>query len=141
MLPLALAAGAGLVVLDRLTKAVVGSWLAPGVAQRLGPGVRVTHVRHRLNRAVIDRQRLRLVALLSGTVVMLLWLASGDAFFASPAAAAGLGMAVGGASCNLWDRLRHHAFIDFICIGQWPAFNVADIGVCVGATLALWSLT
>ncbi|MEP7347546.1 MAG: signal peptidase II [Gemmatimonadaceae bacterium] len=142
MLLLALAAVAGgmLAMLDRLTKAVVVSRLAPGAGRRVAPGVRVMYVRHRLNRAIVDRQRVGLVALFCGTVVTLLWLASGAAFFKSPVAAAGLGLAVAGASCNLWDRVRHHAFIDFICIGRWPAFNVADAGVCIGAALALWHL-
>lgn len=141
MLLLALAAGTVLVMLDRLTKAVVALRLAPRMVQRVVPGVRVMYVRHRLNPAVVARQRVGLVALLSGTIALLLLLASGDAFFTSPLAAVGLGIAVAGASCNLWDRIRYHTFIDFICIGRWPAFNVADMGVCVGAVLALSHLT
>lgn len=141
MLLLTLAAGGATALLDRLTKAVVASRVAPGAGLRLAPGVRLTYVRHRLNRKVVERQRVPLVALLSGVAAMLLWLASEHAFFTSPLAAVGLGAAVAGAGCNLWDRLRHHAFVDFICIGRWPAFNLADVCVCVGAVLALGHLT
>ena len=46
---------------------------------------------------------------------------------------------LGGALGNLVDRLRWREVVDFLdfYIGQshWPAFNVADIGICVGAGL------
>lgn len=49
-----------------------------------------------------------------------------------------LGMVLGGSIGNLTDRLvRDHggAVIDFIDFGWWPVFNVADIGISVGAVL------
>lgn len=49
-----------------------------------------------------------------------------------------LGLLLGGALGNLSDRLfRGHggAVIDFIDLQWWPVFNVADIGVSVGAVL------
>ena len=49
----------------------------------------------------------------------------------------GLGLVLGGALGNLLDRLRYRAVVDFLdfYVGQWhwPAFNVADIGICLGA--------
>ena len=51
---------------------------------------------------------------------------------------AGLGMLVGGAVGNAWDRLVHGFVTDFISatfIG-FPVFNVADIGITVGVVLA-----
>ena len=50
---------------------------------------------------------------------------------------AGLGLVLGGALGNLVDRIRFRAVIDFVdvYVGQWhwPAFNVADMAICVGA--------
>lgn len=50
-----------------------------------------------------------------------------------------LGLILGGAIGNLIDRLRFGAVIDFLDfhIGgiHWPAFNVADICICVGVGL------
>ena len=47
---------------------------------------------------------------------------------------------LGGALGNLVDRIRFRAVIDFVdvYVGQWhwPAFNVADMAICVGAFLA-----
>ena len=56
----------------------------------------------------------------------------------------GLGLILGGAIGNLVDRLRYRAVLDFLdfYIGDWhwPAFNVADIGICAGAFLACIAL-
>jgi len=46
---------------------------------------------------------------------------------------------LGGALGNLWDRLVNGRVVDFLLfyIGQyqWPAFNVADSAIVVGAGL------
>jgi signal peptidase II len=50
-----------------------------------------------------------------------------------------MALIVGGAIGNLIDRLRFGAVVDFldVFIGsyRWPAFNVADSCICVGAAL------
>lgn len=51
-----------------------------------------------------------------------------------------LGLILGGALGNLYDRLRYRAVVDFLDFywrdWHWPAFNVADMGICIGAALA-----
>ena len=51
----------------------------------------------------------------------------------------GLSLILGGAVGNLWDRIVSHRVVDFLLfyIGhyQWPAFNVADSAIVVGACL------
>ena len=53
---------------------------------------------------------------------------------------AGLGLVLGGALGNLMDRLRFRAVVDFLDFywddWHWPAFNVADTAICIGAFLA-----
>lgn len=48
---------------------------------------------------------------------------------------------VGGALGNLFDRMVRSVVIDFIilCVGDWywPTFNVADIGIYIGAMLVV----
>lgn len=56
----------------------------------------------------------------------------------------GAGVVAGGALANAYDRLTAGAVIDFLnvdcCgIGNPLAFNLADVGVFVGAALILWS--
>lgn len=55
--------------------------------------------------------------------------------------ALGLGLIIGGALGNVIDRVRFGAVVDFLDVHalgyHWPAFNVADSGICVGAALLL----
>ena len=55
---------------------------------------------------------------------------------------AGLGCIMGGAVGNLIDRVRFREVIDFLDFHyagmHWPAFNVADIAICVGAVVTAW---
>lgn len=56
----------------------------------------------------------------------------------------GLALIMGGAVGNLWDRLLRGSVIDFLVfyIGryQWPAFNVADSAIVVGACLLAFEI-
>lgn len=47
----------------------------------------------------------------------------------------GCAMILGGAVGNLIDRYRFAYVVDFIKIGLWPAFNVADSSVSIGVGL------
>jgi signal peptidase II len=74
----------------------------------------------------------------SGVVVGIIWMGRR---LLSPWWALGLGMILGGALGNLVDRffrspgpLRGHV-VDFLSIGWWPVFNVADPAVVGGAIL------
>lgn len=63
-----------------------------------------------------------------------------------PLGAVALGLVIGGALGNLVDRafrtngagFLHGAVVDFIDLQWWPVFNVADIGVVVGAILLVF---
>tara|TARA_B100000315_G_scaffold170833_1_gene159341 strand:+ start:1611 stop:2330 length:720 start_codon:yes stop_codon:yes gene_type:complete len=51
-----------------------------------------------------------------------------------------LGLQVGGATGNLLDRLRLGHVTDFLDIGAWPIFNVADASIVTGLALLAWIL-
>jgi signal peptidase II len=59
------------------------------------------------------------------------------------AAAVGLGMILGGAFGNVTDRatrgegLFDGSVVDFIDLHVWPVFNVADMGIVIGAALVV----
>jgi len=46
-----------------------------------------------------------------------------------------VGLQLGGAIGNLIDRLRLGFVIDFIDIGWWPVFNIADSSIVIGITI------
>ncbi|MBO4300183.1 MAG: signal peptidase II [Desulfovibrio sp.] len=52
----------------------------------------------------------------------------------------GLGLVMGGALGNLLDRIQYRAVVDFLDLywqdWHWPAFNIADSAICVGAILS-----
>ena len=48
-----------------------------------------------------------------------------------------LGLMLGGAVGNLIDRIRLGEVTDFIDIGAWPVFNLADSAVVVGVVLVI----
>jgi len=52
-----------------------------------------------------------------------------------------IGAIAGGALGNLFDRVRLGHVIDFVSVGPWPNFNVADSAITVGALVLLWGLT
>jgi signal peptidase II len=49
----------------------------------------------------------------------------------------GLGCAIGGATSNLLERLWRGGIVDFIAVGLWPVFNLADTAIVGGVLLAL----
>ena len=51
-----------------------------------------------------------------------------------------LGLVLGGTIGNLIDRLRFGYVTDFIDVGFWPTFNIADSSVVVGVIIFAFSL-
>jgi signal peptidase II len=81
-------------------------------------------------------------------VLLLAWLSAlvsafvlerSGAWFQGDIALVGLGLALGGGAGNLLDVLRHRSIVDFIDLGWWPVFNVADVAIIGGLILALGS--
>jgi len=72
---------------------------------------------------------------LAVVVFLLIWLKRANARHM----ALSLGVIIGGAIGNVIDRLNYNAvadFLDFHVAGyHWPAFNVADAGITVGAAI------
>ncbi len=51
-----------------------------------------------------------------------------------------LGLLLGGAIGNLIDRMLYSHVIDFIDVGFWPSFNIADASNTISVLLLLWRL-
>ncbi len=77
------------------------------------------------------------LAILAATVVGALLLLAGRGAFASSWQQLAAGLIIGGASGNLVDRLRLGYVTDFIDVGRWPTFNVADTAITVGIALVV----
>lgn len=125
-------------VLDLVTKAMVLAWLREPIT--LTPFANLVVV---WNRGVSFGMLSTIgpVALIAlATVicaVLLFWLYRTNELFLTIA----LGLVIGGAIGNVIDRLRFGAVLDFVDLHaggyHWPAFNVSDSAICVGAALLL----
>ncbi len=60
------------------------------------------------------------------------------AYFRTPLGLPGLTLAFAGSASNLADILCRRSIVDFIDLGWWPAFNIADIAIVVGLAAALY---
>jgi signal peptidase II len=139
-LRLLLSVAAIVLTLDIVTKVVAVKLLTPGQpVPIIGDTVTWTLVRNSgaaFSMATGYTWMLTLIA--TGVVVGIFWMGRR---LVSPWWAIGLGMILGGAMGNLVDRffrspgpLRGHV-VDFLSIGWWPVFNVADPSVVGGAIL------
>lgn len=51
----------------------------------------------------------------------------------------GFAIALGGAAGNLADILWRGYVVDFVDLGWWPVFNLADASIVLGLLLAFWA--
>jgi signal peptidase II len=56
--------------------------------------------------------------------------------------ALGIALILGGAIGNIIDRILRGQVVDFVLLFwkdfYWPAFNIADSAICIGAVLMVW---
>lgn len=126
------------VVLDQAAKALVESNLVPGEeVEVLGPfGLTLSH-----NSGIAFG-----LAPGGGTKLVLLTalalLVVGYVFSRHPQRPGmwiAAGLLAGGALGNLADRVRSEAVTDYVQVGGWPAFNVADVAITAGVLLLAFS--
>jgi signal peptidase II len=123
--------------LDHLTKALVIGRLALGESVPIGRWLQIRHVVHGRSPQVASGNPLILLCLWGLAVGIVILAIREGSFFHSLAAQIGLGAALGGAAGNLYDRLRRGGVIDFVDLGWWPVFNLADVALTIGALTAL----
>lgn len=135
---LTIASASLLFVLDLFSKRIV-RWL-PRADYGFIPGLHVRRVE--FARAEFSRTSAKAGLVLTWLIALtcaIILVGSGRAF-ESPSAQVGVGAALGGATGNLLDVIRRQAITDFLDLGWWPVFNLADVGICAGLVLAFWPL-
>jgi signal peptidase II len=125
-------------ILDVASKHVVR--LLPRTSYGLIPGLRITRVQR--VRADFLRTSARAGLVLTWLIALtcaVVLIRSGPTF-ESALGRFGVGAALGGALGNLLDVLRRRAITDFVDLGWWPVFNLADVGIVAGLLLAFWPM-
>jgi signal peptidase II len=122
------------VVLDQAAKALVEHRLVPGQhVGAIGPvGLTLSH-NSGVAFGLASGGGTRLVLLTAVALVVV-----GTLFARNPTRPGmwvAVGLLAGGALGNLADRIRADAVTDYIAIGSWPYFNLADVSVTAGVLL------
>jgi signal peptidase II len=132
-------------VLDQTTKAVVQAQLEPGARVYVAPFLDLvlvfnTGAAFSFLAGAGGWQRGLFIAIAVGAAALIVHLLRrhpDDWLFC-----AGLALILGGALGNLWDRVALGHVVDFVLAHaygyHWPAFNVADSAITVGAGLLIW---
>jgi signal peptidase II len=127
------------VLLDQVTKTLVVRALAEGESRPLiGDVLRLSHFRNTGAAFGMLRGFAGVIALFA--VVGVVVFAAVVVRDPSPVVAYGAALVAAGAAGNLIDRFfRGGGVVDFVDFSFWPAFNVADSAITVGAILLFWS--
>ena len=72
---------------------------------------------------------------LVGLVALVLVILRSESWATRPLATGALGAAAGGGIANVVDRVPDGAVTDFIVLGPWPRFNIADSALTIGLIL------
>jgi signal peptidase II len=128
------------VALDQATKAVIRATLEPRERIDVVPGFQISRVANEGIAFGLFPGRQAMVAVLTVVALCAIAVALAGLVARNATVAAGAGLLVGGSVGNLIDRLTLGAVVDFIDFARWPAFNVADCGITVGAALIVVGL-
>lgn len=128
------------VVVDQASKMMAVSWLGPGRQDVFG-SVHLHLIANYGAALGFSAPRVVFVVAVAGLVIAtLIWISHGSG---STLATVGAGLVVGGGAGNLVDRFVDRgrfpprAVVDWIDLGEFPTFNLADIAIVVG--LVMWT--
>jgi signal peptidase II len=128
----------GVFALDRLTKYLVVTTIPPGTER--GPIASVLWIQHIQNScAAFSFCGPSQLAFLAIALVVVIALAVYEFQHLGPTwIHAVLGLVMGGALGNAFDRLFYGSVTDFLALHWWPTFNIADSAISIGvAALAV----
>jgi signal peptidase II len=127
-------------VLDQVTKAIIRAELELRERHEVFSWFSISRVNNEGIAFGLFPGRQAAIAVLTVVALSAIAVALAGLVSRNPIVAAGAGLLVGGSLGNLIDRLAHGAVTDFLDLARWPAFNVADCGITIGAALIVVGL-
>ena len=123
-----------------MTKRLVSGALALGEAVHGAGPLDIHHVQNSGIAFGLFASATSIVIVLTGLAVawMIVFFARSGA--RHPILPVALGLVIGGSASNLVDRIRLGHVTDFLDIGVWPAFNLADTFIVAGVTALVVAL-
>lgn len=125
---------------DQLTKYLIRAYMELGESIPSEGVVRLTYATNTGGAfsLLANQSFLLAVAAIIGVTVLIVYLRYLP--LESKVLKVGLALDLGGAVGNLIDRLRFGEVTDFIDLGFWPVFNVADSAITIGTLLIAYHL-
>jgi signal peptidase II len=119
---------------DQVAKAAIEAHLVPGEqVDVLGPlGLTLSH-NHGVAFGLAGGAGAPLIAVTLVALGVVVYLFARDP--ARPGMWVATGLLAGGAIGNLGDRVRAGSVTDFVDLGSWPPFNLADVAITAGVLL------
>jgi signal peptidase II len=121
-------------VMDLVAKSAIEQ-RAGGPGLHVGSLVRLRHVASTKRSYTHAPLRLLLVAVWTSAFAAAVIL-NATGVLSSALARIAIGAALGGAAGNLFDILKSRAVRDYIDLGWWPVFNLADVAILGGLAVA-----
>ena len=140
----------GVLLLDRFSKRLVAKEIS--LHDNIPVIKRVFYITHVENRGAAfglfndspSEWKIALLVLFSVVALVIVSVLLWRSRHTMTATAVGLSLILGGALGNLWDRVLNGRVVDFLLVYigsyQWPAFNVADSAIVVGAGLLVFEI-
>jgi signal peptidase II len=129
-------AGAAIVA-DQVTKRIVSGTLDLGESKHVVGPLDLHHVQNSGIAFGLFPNATTVVIVVTAMVIAWLLVVFARSGARHPIMPVGLGLVVGGSVSNLADRIRLGHVTDFLDLGFWPAFNLADTFIVVGVALLL----
>ena len=136
-----IAVPAGIVVLDQLLKVLMVMWIGPDADRHhvdlLGESIGFEYVENTGAAFGVMTSATGALAAVS------LLIAAGGVFMLwrehrrDPVATLAIALVVGGALGNVIDRIYRGYVVDFVAVGAFPRFNLADSAITIGVLLLL----
>ncbi len=126
--------------LDQVTKAIVLNQLFYGQSVPYDGLIRITLTSNTGGAFGLFPDQTMALVVASFVAIGILFFLYRSHALSSPLLRLSLGLQLGGALGNLVDRIRLGAVTDFIDVGPWPIFNVADASIVVGIILLVFLL-
>jgi len=129
------------VLLDRMTKFMVVSWMGEGDSIAVLPRIfNITLVFNKGAAFGLFKSANILFICLSSFVTVFILLAIWKKNISGSLLPFSLGLILGGAVGNLIDRVIAGHVVDFLDFHIWPVFNIADTVISVGTALLVWHI-
>lgn len=134
---------ASVLVVDQVLKAIVAEWLGRGAGvhrwELAGRWAAMQYIENSGAAFGVLAGQPVLISSLAIVITFLFLAIMRDEAGHATVLLTAVGLVLGGSLGNLLDRLRLGYVVDFVAIGIWPKFNIADSAIVIGLLLMAWT--